>query len=202
MIETTSEFKNQMKFNKQKVKKSKIPALLFNFLVKTLIMVILFLTSLIYIRQSDINKVNFNKIVYKNTISFAKIYSIYQRYLGDVIPFKNIYKDNTKVVSSEKISYDKISKKNNGYILSVSSDYSVPLIKSGIVISITTDKNLGKLVKVQDKNGLNITYGCLSEVNVKLYDYLDKGELIGKSNKTLYLEFMKDDKYLSYEKYL
>lgn len=175
---------------------------IFTMIVKSLIAVILFLASMIYVKQSDINKEKFNKVVYQNSLSFAKIYNVYKKYLGDVIPFKSMFKDNTKVASNEKIAYDKIVKKDNGYILTVSSEYVVSSINDGIVIEKRNDKEYLNLIKIQDKNGLNITYGYLEDLNVKLYDYVEKGEILGKCNKKLYLLFEKDDKYLSYESYL
>lgn len=175
---------------------------LFSTLIKTLIVIVLFLGSLIYIRQSDDNKDNFKNVVYNNSLSFAKIYSLYNKYLGDVIPFKNAFKDNTKLVSSDKITYSNITKESNGYILDVSSDYALSSISSGIVVEKKKNDTYGNIIKVQDKEGLNVTYGMLSDINVDLYDYVEKGEIIGKANKKLYLIFEKDGKYLSYEKYL
>lgn len=174
----------------------------FTVLIKTLIVGILFLGSLIYVRQSNQNSETFKKVVYQNSLSFAKIYNTYQKYLGDVVPFKNMFKDNTKVVSGEKIVYQEIQKENDGFMLNVASEYAVPVLKSGIVVMVKRNETYKNLVKIQDKNGLNVTYGMLDEVNVKLYDYVEKGELLGKVNKKLYLIFEKDDKYLSYEKYL
>lgn len=201
-------YKNMESFKKLNNKKEKntseslLSRFLFSVLIKCLIIVILFLGSLIYIKRSDENKDNFKNIVYKNSLSFAKIYSVYKKYLGDVIPFKNIFKDNIKAVSNEKISYEKVQKDKDGYIFTVTSQYVVPAIKSGIVIEVKKDDNYLNLIKVQDKDGLNITYGYLEEIDVKLYDYVNKGELMGKCDKKLYLIFEKDDKYLSYEEYL
>ena len=42
----------------------------------------------------------------------------------------------------------------------------------------------------------------LNEVEVKLYDYVEKGEILGSISDKLYINFEKDGKYLSYEKYL
>ena len=176
--------------------------LFFSTLVKILIMVILFLASLIYIRQSDKNKEKYEKIVYNNSLSFAKIYGVYKEYLGDVVPFKNVFNDDTKLVSSDKITYEKIEKENDGYILSVSSSYTTPAIKSGIVIKVTQEGDYKEMITIQDEEGLNITYGCLDNLNVRLYDYVEKGEILGTADKKLYLIFEKDDKYLSYEEYL
>ena len=122
--------------------------------------------------------------------------------MGDVVPFKNIFKNNVKLASSDKISYEKIEKEGNGYTLTVSDDYALQSLKSGIVIETKKDDKYNNMIKIQDKNGLNITYGYLNDLNVKLYDYVEKGEILGRCSKKVYLIFEKKDEYLSYEKYL
>ena len=194
---------NSFNMNKKETKKISFTSkFIYSILVKTLIVVVLFLASLIYIKQSDKNKNNFKNVVYNNSLSFAKIYNVYKKYLGDVIPFKNIFKDNTKLVSSEKLTYKSITKKDNGYLLSISNNYTISSITSGIVIENKKDSNYINMITVQDKNGLNITYGILTDINVKLYDYIEKGEIIGVASDKLYLSFKKDNKYLSYEEVL
>lgn len=194
---------NSFNMNKKETeKKSFTSKFIYSILVKTLIVVVLFLASLIYIKQSNKNKNNFKNVVYNNSLSFAKIYNVYKKYLGDVIPFKNIFKDNTKLVSSEKLTYKSITKKDNGYLLSISNNYTVSSITSGIVIENKKDSNYINMITVQDKNGLNITYGILTDINIKLYDYIEKGEIIGAASDKLYLSFKKDNKYLSYEEVL
>lgn len=202
MIDDKEYFKKKINKKNKEDDNKPLHKFLFSLLVKSLLVVIIFLGSLIYIRQSSKNRNNFKKVVYQNSISFARIYNAYEKYLGDVIPFKNLYKDNVKKVSDEKITYESIKKEDNGYVLNVSSNYTVPIINSGIIIEVKEDKKYGNLVKVQDKDGLNITYGYVTDLNVKLYDYVDKGEILGVSNEKLYLEFQEGDKYLSYEKYL
>lgn len=194
---------NSFNMNKKETKKKNFTSkFIYSILVKTLIVVVLFLASLIYIKQSNKNKNNFKDVVYNNSLSFAKIYNVYKKYLGDVIPFKNIFKDNTKLVSSEKLTYKSITKKDNGYLLSISNNYTISSITSGIVIENKKDSNYINMITVQDKNGLNITYGILNDINVKLYDYIEKGEIIGVASDKLYLSFKKDNKYLSYEEVL
>lgn len=195
------DFKSNKK-NDNKKEKSVINKFLFSTLIKTLIVIVMFLSTLIYIRKDNKNKKNINKIVYQNSLSFAKIYSIYKKYLGDVIPFKNNFKENVKKVSQDKLTYEKIVKEDNGYILTVSNDYLVSCIKSGIIVEIKKDDKYSNVIKIQDKGGLNISYGFLDEVDVKLYDYVEKGQLLGKCTKKLYLMFEKNNKYLSYEEYL
>ncbi len=198
----TPESFNKKNAVKKEEKESYLHRFIFSTLIKILIVIILFLASLIYIKQSDINKEKYKKLVYNNSLSFAKIYNVYKEYLGDVIPFKNTVKDNTKLVSEEKIAYENIKKEKDGYMLTVLSSYLTPAIKSGIVIKVDEKSSYKTMITIQDKNGLNITYGCLDNINVKLYDYVSKGEILGTANKKLYLIFEKDDKYLSYEEYL
>lgn len=193
---------NRKKEKKKEEDESLFKKLIFSSIIKTLLVIVVFLGSLIYIRQSDNKKEMFKKLVYTNSLSFAKIYNLYNKYLGDVIPFKNTKKDDTKIVSDEKISYSNIIKEKDGYILEVSQNYSVPSIKSGIVIESKTDDTYGNIIKIQDKNSLVITYGNLENLNIKLYDYVEKGEILGTCNNKLYIMFMKDDKALSYEEYL
>ena len=194
-------FKSNIKKDEKK-EKSMISKFLFSVLIKTLVVVAIFLCTLIYIKKDDKNKENIKKIVYQNSLSFAKIYNVYKKYLGDVIPFKNTFKEDAKKVSQDKITYEKIEKDGNGYILTVSQVYPVSSIKSGIIVELRKDDKYNNIIKIQDKNGLNITYGLLDEVDVKLYDYVEKGQLLGKCTKKLYLIFEKDSKYLSYEEYL
>ncbi len=182
--------------------KSTLSKFLFTILIKSLIVVLLFLSSMIFIRQNDKNKKIFKEKVYNNSLSFTKIYNLYSKYLGDALPFKDTIKDDTKKVSNEKITYSSIKKEGDDYLLVVPSNYTLQSIKSGIVIEVKKDDKYKNIVKIQDKSGVNITYKNLSEVEVKLYDYVEKGEILGSTSDKLYINFEKDGKYLSYEKYL
>lgn len=52
-------------------------------------------------------------------------------------------------------------------------------------------------------NGVDVWYGNIKQANVKLYDYVEKGALIGQvSDKTLYLVFQKEGKFIDYQSYL
>lgn len=182
--------------------KNTLSKFLFTILIKSLIVVLLFLSSMIFIRQNDKNKKIFKEKVYNNSLSFAKIYNLYSKYLGDALPFKDTIKDDTKKVSNEKITYSSIKKVGDDYLLVVPSNYTLQSIKSGIVIEVKKDDKYKNIVKIQDKSGVNITYKNLNEVEVKLYDYVEKGEILGSTSDKLYINFEKDGKYLSYEKYL
>ena len=194
--------KKLKKEKKDDENKNTLSRFLFTILIKSLIVVLLFLSSMIFIRQNDKNKRMFKEKVYNNSLSFAKIYNLYSKYLGDALPFKDTIKDDTKKVSNEKITYSSIKKEGDGYLLEIPSNYTLQSIKSGIVIEVKKDDKYKNIVKIQDKSGVNITYKNLNEVEVKLYDYVEKGEILGSVSNKLYINFEKDGKYLSYQKYL
>ena len=67
-----------------------------------------------------------------------------------------------------------------------------------ICLSLLRTQN-AKIFKTKSKS-TNRLIGF--NTNYKLYDYVKKGDVLGTSNKNLYLVFKKDGKVLNYEKYL
>ena len=56
---------------------------------------------------------------------------------------------------------------------------------------------------MQGVNGVDIWYGNITNTNLKLYDYVEKGTMLGEVNKdTIYLVFQKEGKYLNYKDYI
>lgn len=195
-----------MKKKRRKVKENNInnknsfANYIMTFIAKSLLVVIIFLLSMIYVKTSDFNKKKFEKLVYTNNLSFAKIYNVYKKYLGDVIPFKG--DNNVKKVSNEAFIFDKVNKENNGYIFEISNSNSILALKGGIVVDKKKSKIYGNMIKIQDRNDVCITYGFLDDLNVSLYDYVSKGEIIGSINNKVYIIFEKDGKYLKYDEFI
>ena len=117
--------------------------------------------------------------------------------------FKSIIKTLLYKVFNEKFVYKDISIYKNGYKLEVDNDYYIPLIESGVVVFVGENKDYGKTVIIEQVDGVCVTYGNLSNLNVNLYDYVSKGEFLGSSNGSyLYLVFEKDGKYLKYNDFI
>jgi len=188
---------NDFKYNAKRENKSKLSKVVYSYLIKILVVIILCLGSLIYIKQSSKNKKYYKKIVYSSTISFAKIYNAYEKYIGDIIPFKNIFKNNTTIVSKEKFTFKDVKKNNSGYIFYISNNYPIGAIKDGIIIKKEKDS-----ITIQSKDDLTILYKNINNINVDLYDYVESGEILGEASNKIYIEFKKNGKYTSYEKYL
>ena len=170
------------------------------FFIKLLISIVITLIILILIKSSSNFKNDFYKQVFSNNISFTKLKNVYNRYLGNFDIFDKVVKEET--VFNEQLTYESSENYLDGVKLNIGSNYLVPINESGIVVFIGPKENYGNTVIIQRIDGIDEWYGNIENVNVKLYDYVSKGELFGDSNKSLYLVYKKDGKVLNYEKYL
>ena len=142
----------------------------------------------------------YNK-VYNNNFSFAKVKEFYNKYLGGVDSLNKVVK-NTTPVFNETLTYKSKSKYLDGVKLEVSTNYLVPIIKEGLVVFSGEKEGYGNVIIIQGVDDINIWYGNMSNTSVKLYDYVEKGTLLGEaSNNTLYLVYEKDGKFLDIEEY-
>ena len=170
------------------------------FVNKTLISILLTLIVLIIMKSSNKFKIEFYKQVYNNNISFALFNDIYNKYIGSLRVFDDVYKAET--VFSEKLIYTDKEQYYDGVALKVSSNYLVPANKSGVVVYIGPKDNYGNTVIVQRIDGIDEWYGNISNVNVKLYDYVKEKTLIGEADKILYLVYKKNGNVVNYEEIL
>ena len=130
----------------------------------------------------------------------TKIKRFYNKYLGGVLP--KIKEDNTSLVFNEKINYSLKEDYYEGVHLKVDSSYIIPSLEEGMVVFIGYKEHYGNTIIIETLDGIHYWYGNISSSSLKLYDYVEKGSLIGEVSNDLYLVFSKDDKYLNYEEYI
>lgn len=170
-----------------------------NLISRTLIAVIIFSSLIIVMNMSDDVKSFVNNNILKENISFTKISNIYNKYFGKVLPI-NESGFEAKTVFNEKLAYNNLVDYKDGYELSVTNNYIVPIIKSGIVVFIGEKDDYGKTVIIEGNDEIDYWYGNLDNVNVSLYDVVNSGEMIGNIiDDKLYLVFKKNNEYLSYD---
>lgn len=173
------------------------------FFSKFLITIIVTLVTLILLKTNDKFRTIFYRKVYDENLSFTSINNWYQKTFGSQIPFSELLKKETKTVFNEKLEYTEQSKYLDGVKLKVTKNYLVPIIESGMVVFIGEKDGYGKTVIIQQMDGIDVWYGNINNTNLKLYDYVEKGNLLGEVKDTnLYLVFKKEGKILSYEKHL
>lgn len=168
--------------------------------IRLLIVVVLFLTALIACKSNSQIKDKVYKYLYTEDISFTKIKKIYNKYLGGILPIKK--EVDTEKVFQEKLKYTDLSIYQDGIKLSVGNNYLVPALQEGMVVFVGDKENYGNTIIVEDLEGVRYWYGNITTSSLKLYDYIEKGSLIGETSTNLYLVFSKDDNYLDYEKYI
>ncbi|MBQ2639446.1 MAG: M23 family metallopeptidase [Bacilli bacterium] len=172
------------------------------FINKVLITILIFLVGMILVKDNSKFKNIIITNVYEKNFKFTKVKNLYEKYFGRILSVDKIVSADEKVFS-EKLSYQSKSKYKNGVKLSVRDKYMVPSLESGIVVFMGEKEGYGNTIIVEQINGVDVYYSNINPSNIKLYDYIEKGKLLGevKDNK-LYLVFQKDGKYLDYKKYI
>lgn len=192
------------KRNKKYEKKDKkINRFLYKMLIKILIIILLTILTLILLKKYPKFKSKFYEEVYENNISFAKVNHLYKNLFGNPIPFSDYFESKTKPVFNEKLTYYKSEDYLDGVKLIVDKNYLIPSLESGMVVFIGDKDNYPNTVIIEQVNGINVWYSNVENINVNLYDYIDKGTLIGSTiTDELYLVYKKDGKILDYNDYL
>ena len=156
--------------------------------------IIIFLLGMISVKQNPKMKASINQKIYTESPNYIKVRDIYKKYFGNIIKEK----ETTQSVFTEQLVYTKKEKYNNGAKLKVSKNYLVPTIESGIIIALENNK-----VIISQINGINVEYSNITISNYKLYDYIEKGKLLGEGKSDeLYISFEKEGEYLDYQKYI
>lgn len=171
------------------------------FLNKLLISIIIFLTALISVKKTPTLKPVLKDKIYEDSFKFITIKNFYEKYFGDFLSNK-VSKETTSVFN-EKLSFQKINRYKDGVELIVNTNYLVPVIESGIVVYIGEKEDYGYTVIVEQVNGIDVFYSNINPIDIKIYDYVEKGTLLGETkNNNLYLVFQKNGEYLDYKKYI
>ena len=187
--------------NKNKKEKNKKKNFLMSFFNKILVCIILVIICLIMMKTNSNFKEFVSEKIFKDNISFAYLNNLYNKYFGSILPsYKN---SDTEVVFNEKLEYKEYNKYLDGYKLSVTTSYLVPIIESGIVVYIGNIDNYGESVIIEGIDGVDIWYSNLENISVKLYDYVNSGDYLGEvKGEDMYLVFEKNQEYLKFEDYI
>ena len=162
-----------------------------NLLIRTIISLLLFFFLSLLLKQDKTYIETYN-ILFKNNIDFSYIKSKTNYLLGTYITNKETY------VSSEKFIYKEVYKINNSYEFMVDNKYLINNLCNGIVINKTKES-----VSVSCDDLTTIKYDNLENININLYDYINKGKILGNTKEDkLTLTLKHKDKFISYENYI
>ena len=173
-----------------------------NFIIRVMLVTIVFLSTLIFVKQNNSFKNNVIKYVFEDSFEFTKLKSLYEKYFGKVLSVDKIVPKEEKVFN-EKLNYKSKNAYKDGVALTVDKNYMVPSIESGIVVFMGEKEGYGNTIIIEGVNGIDIWYSNINTENIKMYDYIEKGKLIGEvKNNKLYMVFQKEGKYLDYKEYI
>ncbi|MDD5887903.1 MAG: M23 family metallopeptidase [bacterium] len=188
--------------NKVLKKKLVLKKNILKILTKSLLAIIITLVGLILAKKSPTIKNTIIENVYEKNLNFTKAKELYKKYFGSLLPWEKVVQQE-KPVFNEKLTYSAQNTYKDGVALTVEENYLVPALESGIVIFIGEKSDYGNTIIIEQTNGIDVFYSNITFVDLKLYDYIEKGKLLGeaKDNK-IYLVFSKEGKYLDYKNYI
>lgn len=191
---------NYEKYKKAYYKKHHLVKRKYKFVNKLLVLGILFVGVLITVKVNP-TAANWVKThVYMDNFSFAQIENWYNKYIGGIFSSND---DEVTQVFSGTIPYTSLEPYYDGVRLKVSSGSVVESLLSGIIVSIGETEHYGNTIVVEQVDGVSVWYGNVDVSDVKLYDYVEKGQILGMSrSEDLYLVLMKDGAYLNYQDYV
>lgn len=167
---------------------------------RILISIIILLIGMIEVKKNPEMKTIIRKNIYERNISFIEIKKIYKKYFGNIIIEKN---KKIKPVIAEQLSYSNPKKFEDGVSLTVSNNTPIPALESGIIVFIGKKEKYGNTIIIEQVNGIDVFYSNVGNYNKKIYDYIEKGDIIGEAQgNNIILVFQKNGKYLDYQKYI
>lgn len=168
-----------------------------NLFTRTLLSVILVLACAIFVHMNDKNLLFFKEKLFSETLAFTKINALYSKYFGEILP-KTVTA--TPVFSEPSIT-SSIESWNYSYKVEMSGP--VTFLESGIVVFSGEKENFGNTVIVQGVDGVDIWYSHLENINLTMYDYVEKGNILGNAiNNEIIYTFMENGNYIGYDNYL
>ena len=172
-----------------------------NLLTRILLLIVFILFLLIINKYNHALALEFKNDLFNKSFNFIKINKISQKVLGKDVFYYQKNSDTSLVLSSNFDSNIK-EKYYEGEKMNVSTNLPIGSISSGVVVYIGDKDNYGNTVIIQGVDGYNIWYGNIKDINVGLYDYVEKQNLIGAADGDfLYLLIEKDNKYYTYDEY-
>ena len=195
------EYKSLKKFQKENKSNSSLKCSVFRFLTEVMLSVVLLLVALILSKNTSMKEMIY-KYVYQDNLSFKQIESVYQKYFGLLVP--SLKEEGTEVVSSEKLVYESIEELDGGGVrLKFNDDEQFQALMDGLVLFVGEKEGYGKVLVLEQTDGVEAWYVNIDFSDFKIYDYIKKGEVIGTTKENYVdLYFKKKGEVISYQDYI
>ena len=105
----------------------------------------------------------------------------------------NVFSNKNQEVVNVSKEITESEKYKDGVKYIIGKDEEIKVRESGIVTFIGEKDGYNNTIIVQQSNGYYAWYGNVKE-SIKIYDYVEKGSVIGTSSNEYYYVLLKDDK--------
>lgn len=184
----------------QVIPKKKLDHSISNLFTRCLVAVIFVLVSAIYVNLSSTNLENYRHVIFESNLSFTKINEWYTKYFGDVLPIQ--FDQKTVTVNHNTNDIASVKPYRDGVSCETTKGGIVSTLNSGILVYMGEKEGYGNVAIIQGIDGVDIWYGNVENINLSLYDYVEKNSLLGSASASeMYLVFQKDGQFLDYEEY-
>ncbi len=195
------EYKSLKKFSKKKEENS-YRKVIFRFISQVMISAILLLVALILTKNVEL-KEKVYRYVYEDNLSFKKIESLYKKYFGAIIPEKEKENKGNNPVASEVMEYKEKEEIEGGVRLHFEGTKLITAVESGLVLFIGEKEGYGKTLILEQTDGVEAWYVGITDCNYKIYDYIEKKDILGNAEKdTIDIYFKKKGEVVSYQEYI
>ena len=175
-------------YKSNKDKKNKSNSILKKLLGKLFTIVIFTMLIIILSNYSEKFRNFLINDVLNSTMDFSKVNNIIDK-------TTSVFKSK-EVQSVSKVDIKNAEKYKDGVKYIIKDNENIYLKDSGIVTFIGYKEGYGNTIIVQQSNGYYAWYGNIKE-SVKLYDYVESGDVIGVGSKEYYYVLLKDDKIIN-----
>ena len=153
--------------------------------------------SLIYIKSDSKNLEKYKKYIFIDSLSFFEANKLLNKLVDQNLVSQ---KSETNLVFGD--SYGEVKEKfQNGIKIKYDNNSIINSLTSGIVVFIGEKDGLGNTVIIQGIDGYDIWYSNIQNLNLTIYDYVEKGAVLGESEE-LIVTISKNGEYIEYDEYI
>lgn len=160
-------------------------------LIKGLYVVLILLSGMILTKKNPELKKMIQENIYEKSLPLMNTRKLYEKYMG------TIQKEKKEIPVSTTTNHYQSEATTTGVKLQVKEHDTIENLESGIIVFISPEKTI-----IEQVDGVSAIYKNVDVKNYKMYDYLEKGDILGEaSSKEIMIDFQKEGKVYDYKKY-
>ena len=106
-------------------------------------------------------------------------------------------------MSSEVMEYKEKEEIEGGVRLHFEGTKLITAVESGLVLFIGEKEGYGKTLILEQTDGVEAWYVGITDCNYKIYDYIEKNDILGNAEKDIIdIYFKKKGEVVSYQEYI